>query len=234
MPYIQVLSCFVIFYLLFSFASTRNDHRKIKAATIDFTGDSSLFITQEEVNKLLIQNHASVTNITKDALDLNKMEDVLLHNQMIKDAEVYVTIDGELKVHVAQRKPLARVTGSESFYIDDEGKKMPLSKNFTARVPLIKGNITQENQKEVFKILQKISSDEFLRESVVGISVNNNDFVLRLRANNFKVQLGSATELDLKIKKLKAFYQKALKDNSLDAYSWVNLKFSNQVVCTKK
>jgi len=33
---------------------------------------------------------------------------------------------------------------------------------------------------------------------------------------------------------LKAFYQKAKKDDMLSKYSKVNLQFDNQVVCTKK
>ncbi|GLB51168.1 cell division protein FtsQ [Neptunitalea chrysea] len=229
-----MIAAIAIFSLLFAFTSNRNNSRKIKASVIVFEGDSSLFITKEEVNKLLIQNQTSVTDVTKDALDLNNMESLLLRNKMIKDAEVYMTIDGELKVNVTQRKPLARVVGTRSFYIDDEGEEMPLSGNYTARVPLINGQVTNENKQEIFKVLKKITSDNFLKVSVIGISVQKNDFTLRMRANNFKVKLGSADGLDLKFKKLKAFYQKAVKDKSLDTYSWVNLKFSNQVVCTKK
>ena len=40
-------------------------------------------------------------------------------------------------------------------------------------------------------------------------------------------------QLDKKINNLKAYYNKALKNNLLNSYSKVNLKFDNQVVCTK-
>ena len=37
-----------------------------------------------------------------------------------------------------------------------------------------------------------------------------------------------------KINNLKAFYQKAMKDDTLNSFSVVNLRFDKQVICTKK
>jgi len=39
--------------------------------------------------------------------------------------------------------------------------------------------------------------------------------------------------LDKKVNNLKVFYQKALKEQTLNNYSKINLQFDNQVVCTK-
>ena len=47
------------------------------------------------------------------------------------------------------------------------------------------------------------------------------------------MQLGNVKNLDKKINNLKAFYQKNLKEKTLENYSKVNLQFDNQVVCTK-
>jgi fructosamine-3-kinase len=53
-----------------------------------------------------------------------------------------VSVDGVLKAVVEQKTPVARVFANEgSFYIDYEGNKMPLSANYTARVPLVSGEI---------------------------------------------------------------------------------------------
>jgi cell division protein FtsQ len=61
----------------------------------------------------------------------------------------------------------------------------------------------------------------------------NDGLYLRLRQCGFLVKLGDANFLDKKINNLKAFYQKSLKEKTLNDYSRVNLQFENQVICTK-
>jgi hypothetical protein len=49
-----------------------------------------------------------------------------------------VSIDGVLKAVVKQKTPIARVfTDEGSFYIDYQGSTMPLSDEYTARVPIV-------------------------------------------------------------------------------------------------
>ena len=124
---------------VFSFSNQRNNARNISEMTIEFEDEDRLFISQKTVNKLLIQNIDSVTSIDKDTLVLNKMESILLENPMIKNAEVYITIDGILGVNVTQRKPVARVKNEPDFYLDEDGEKMPLSAEYSARVPIVTG-----------------------------------------------------------------------------------------------
>lgn len=57
---------------------------------------------------------------------------------------------------------------------------------------------------------------------------------LKTRVTDFEILVGNLNNLDKKINNLKAFYQKAKKDKTLNKYSKVNLQFDNQVVCTKK
>lgn len=232
--YGRVPAIVLVFCLLYAFSAGRNKHRDVAAVTIDFVEGDNQLITQNEVNKMLIQNQPGVTGVTKDALDLNILEETLAQNEMIKHAEVFVTIDGNLNAKVVQKKPIGRIMGARKGYMDSDGEFMPLSKNHTVRVPLVTGQVSDDNKKDIFKILHAIANDDFLKEEIVGVAVANNEFVLSMRADDFIVKLGSTAGLNLKIKKLKAFYQKAMKDKTLGNYSQVNLKFSNQVVCTKK
>ena len=220
---------------LYAFSSTKNLERTITKPSIKFLGDNTLFISHETVSKLLIQNSQSVTSVRKEILDLNSLETALNSNPMIKHAEVYVAINGGLTAEIIQKKPIARVNTNASYYIDDEGSYMPLSSNFTDRVPLVTGTILKNDLKQVFSVAKMIQEDEFLKKHVVEIhQAKNKDISLKLRQYNFNVALGSIKEMNKKINNLKAFYQKALKDKTLNSYSNVNLRFGNQVVCTKK
>jgi cell division protein FtsQ len=198
-------------------------------------GDDNLFITEETVNKLLIQNKADHTSVPKEILDLNELELALKSNPMIKTAQVQLTVDGEVRADVVQRRPIARVSTNASYYIDDEGLFMPLSSNYTARVPLVTGYIMKNDLSNVFKIAHKIYNDQFLKTHVVEIRQNQDkNIVLKTRVLDFEILIGQLDRLDGKISNLKAFYQKAKKDKMLNKYSKVNLQFENQVVCTKK
>lgn len=222
----------VIFF--FAFASNRNALRKVSDVDIHFKGENNLFVTHETVSKLLIQKQGSIQNLSKETLDLNQLETSLNSNQMIKSAEVYVTVKGTVKVDVEQKTPIARVSTFESYYIDDDGFYMPLSNNFTARVPLVTGFINKKNLKNVFTVAKKIKKDDFLMKNVIEIRQDFDETLyLKLRQCNFVVKLGNVNFLDKKINNLKAFYQKNLHDKTLNNYSKVNLQFDNQVVCTK-
>ena len=202
---------------------------------VNFIGEDNLFITHETVNKLLIVNKEDLTKVPKEILDLNGLEITLNSNPMIKTAQVYLTVNGEVRADVEQCKPIARVSTNASYYIDDEGKFMPLSTNFSARVPLVTGYIEKNNLNNVFKIADKIYNDQFLKKHIVEIHQNQDKtIILKTRVLDFEIVLGNLILLDKKINNLKAFYQKAKKDKSLNKYSIVNLQFENQVVCTKK
>ncbi len=96
----------------------------------------------------MIENKTDAQTIRKDELDLNKMEKSIDSHEMIEKSEVFVSIDGVLKASCKTKDPVARIFDENgSFYIDYQGKKMPLSDNFTARVPLVSGKIDEGNRR---------------------------------------------------------------------------------------
>lgn len=224
----------VLVVFLYAFASGRNGTRNVSKPNVKFIGENNLFITNETVSKLLIQNFKGVKNVPKETLVLNELENALKSNPMIKSAEVYVAVNGTLKADVKQKTPIARVSTNASYYIDDEGFYMPLSTNYSARVPLVTGYIEKNKLNNVYKVASKVNNDEFLKKNVYEIhQTMNNNIYLKLRQCKFIVQLGSVKSLDKKINNLKAFYQKSQKEQTLNNYKKVNLQFDNQVVCTK-
>lgn len=219
---------------LFSFTNQRNKVRKLSKIEVEFVDENDPFITVNTVNKLLIQNTDSVTSITKETLVLKEMEDRLLKNSMIRDAEVFLSVDGTLGAKIEQRSPIGRIAGSTDYYLDDDGKKMPLSSVYSTRVPLISG-VSTSNFNEVTELLQKINEDAFMKGSVVGVHVNWDGTIdMKLRKNDLIIHFGKPIQIENKIRNFKAFYKKTKKDSTFSSYSKVNLQFSNQVVASKK
>lgn len=219
---------------LYGFADYRSKSRETSDIRVKFLGDNNLYLTEDSVNKLLIQNYGSVKNRPKEQVVLNTIEKLIASNPMVKSAQVYRSLEGELFSEIVQRKPIGRVEGVSKFYLDDTGKRMPLSKHHSARVPIITGKITGKSLEDAYVILDFINNDDFLRKNVIGIHVvDEGKYQLKFRVENFVVNLGGVQHLDEKFKNFMAFYVKAAKDKTLEDYAIVSLEFDNQVVCTK-
>lgn len=231
---LKIVALVLVLMGLYAFSNNRNRSKNVTGTKVEFLGNQNLYITEGAVNKLLIQNYGRLENVPKEKLVLNTIEKALEANEMVKSAQVYLTIDGELTSKIVQRKPIGRIEGNSRFYLDDEGKRMPFSKNYSARVPIITGNITGKSLEDVYKILEFINDDDFLRKNVIGIHIKaEEDYQLKFRLNQFVVNLGNIENLEAKFSNFKAFYAKANKDKTLEDFAVVSLEFNNQVVCTK-
>lgn len=232
--FLKLTALILVIMGLYAFSNSRNSAKSVTGMKVEFLGDENLYLTEGTVNKLLIQKYGSLKNVPKENIVLNTVEKAIEANEMVKSAQVYLTIDGELTSKIVQRKPIGRIEGDKKFYLDDEGKSMPLSTNHSARVPIITGNISGKSLEDVYVILEHINKDDFFRKTIIGIHINGeNAYQLRLRLNNFVVNLGGIEDLDEKFSNFKAFYAKATKDETLEDYAVVSLEFNNQVVCTK-
>ena len=221
---------------LYGFSASRNELQKVEGIEIEFEQGSNLFMTHEMVNKLLIQNNSELQNQAKSMVDLHNLEANVLSHPMVEAAAIYVTVDGMLKTKVKQRTPIARVIKNNgSYYIDKQAKIMPLSEHHSARVMLVTGNVTENDTPEVFKLTTAILNDDFLKKQIIGIHINgSNEYILSTRVGEQNIELGDLNNLKQKFKNLNSFYKKTMAENSLEQYATINLKFNNQVVCTKK
>ncbi|WP_291104759.1 MULTISPECIES: cell division protein FtsQ/DivIB [unclassified Flavobacterium] len=232
---IRLVLMFALVIFLFSFTSKRNESRKLTKSVVVFVGDNAPFVNRETVNKLLIENNKDAQSIGKDKLDLNKLEKVLNSHEMIEKSEVFVSVDGVLKAIVKQKTPIARVfDGDDSFYIDYEGNTMPLSTNFTARVPLVSGKINKKNSEDLAELFRIIHNDAFLKKNIIGVQIMPNGSLIMLNRNfNYQIDFGGDVRVRAKFNNYKAFFQKAVLDSSLYKYKTIDLRFAQQVVCTK-
>jgi cell division protein FtsQ len=176
-----------------------------------------------------------VKNQAKSVIDLYKLEKTVSKNSYVENAAVFLTIDGTLKSIVKQRVPIARITDvNGSYYIDKQGVKIPLSTSYSPRVMLVSGVETDKDIDEILPLISYILEDNFLHKEVVGIKkFADAEYQFSVRSGNYKIDFGKLIEIDLKFKKLKAFYNKTFKDQTIQNYKMINVKYHNQVVCTK-
>jgi cell division protein FtsQ len=204
-------------------------------------------ISERDVKQALLLSFGNTLEGTELAnLEVERMERVLEEDPFVKDADTYIDQNNQLHVSIEQREPILRILDSHgsNYYLDGEGKKMPPSKNFAARVLVATGNIApytpefrekrRNSLKDLYNITKTLLADEFLSGFVQQIHVNNaGEFVLVPLIGDQKIILGSARRLDDKLDRLKIFYKQAMPYEGWRKYETINLKYTGQVVCKK-
>ncbi len=231
----QMVFMVLVIMGLYAFSNHKNSRREVRGIVMEFTPNENLYTNLNAVNKLLIQKNKAPLKLPKERVALSTIEHWLKEDPMLLNANVYMTVDGTLRALLTQRTPEARVVSDSVFYLDKNGDPMPLSEFHSARVPIITGNLSKMSLGDSHKIVAFAAQDVFLTKNMVGIHLTSEgQYVLKCRMEDFDILLGDSQDLEEKINKLKAFYNKAQKDQSLQDYSLVDLRFKNQVVATKK
>lgn len=235
LKYLMLLILITSLGFLYSFSNVKNGQRIIENIEVEFESGENLFLTHSMVNKLLIQNDSLVQNQAKSVIDLYDLEEEVLKNPYIEKASLYLNIDGTLNSLIKQRTPIARImAGDEVYYLDKKGVEVPLSKNYSARVPLVTGIKGKKSLQKVYQLLQIIVADDFLKKEIIGIHFKgSNECVFTVRSGDYKIEFGELIEMNQKFRKLKAFYNKTFLDSTIHTYKTINIKYHNQVVGVK-
>ncbi|GJH39473.1 hypothetical protein RCZ04_00230 [Capnocytophaga sp. HP1101] len=205
--------------------------RVVKEVVVDHQ-DENMYVTDEAIRRTIFKDPQAQQPM--GLLRLSEIEKLLDNNVMIEKSEVFCTIDGTLNAKIKQREPIARVyDGAGVYYMDSQGKKMPLSSSYSARVPILRGD-TERHWQTSYALMTFIQNDQWLAENITEVWVKpNGEYEFLMRVPHFKVVFGKFEDEALKKANLKAFYKQLEKTNKLGEYSIVNLKYMNQVVCRR-
>ncbi len=220
---------------------------------------ANYFIDKHDVLEIIRDNSGEVLGRHMGEIDVRNIEKTLEVHSSIKNAEVFKQAGSIVNIRIEQRNPILRVIDkhNKSFYVDEEGFVMSVSQKFTARVPIANGNISVDWSKlhnnyvhkkreskdstdakqiyELFTLSKFIHQNSFWSKQIQQIYVNNDgEIELIPRIGAHIVILGDIEDYEKKFRNLKAVYDKAFRKVGWNQYRTINLKFKNQVICTKR
>lgn len=227
-------------------------HRKITCKEIDVKIDlqgGEQLISDARIRKIIRQDTLIDKKLTD--IDIIKIENRLNKIGVVAKADVYTTITGNLNIRIIQCRPVVRIynTSGQSYYIDMKGNLAPESPGYPANVLIATGNIktlysdtlnifqpdAPKVLKDIYRLSEFIENEPFLNAQIQQIYVNRDrEFELIPRVGRHVITIGNIENLEEKYKKLMVFYHEGLNKTGWEKYSVINLKFENQVVCTKK
>jgi len=220
---------------------------------------NNAFLMDKDVAERLKYNNIVLDGLQRKEINSNLIESIVLKMYEVKSASVHLNLDDTWRIRVELRQPIARIFNQqgESFYLDKDGKTMPLSPLYSARILPFTGNISDEmdflsvdeiinsDSLKTLKLLPKIyflseyvCNNPFLSALIAQVDVEQNgDFVLIPIVGNQKIHFGSPYNkkvVEERFKKLQVFYKDALPYTGWDIYESISLKYRNQVVCKKR
>lgn len=235
----------ILFMCLISAANKQQQNQFCTGIETKFKDEEkNHFIDKDKVKELVIQQlpDQRIDTRIKD-IDLQSIENFLKQNPYIKNAEVYIDINGKMWVDIQQRTPLLRILNQKgkSYYICNNGEKMPTTAHFAARVPIANGFIYDNGKtdsliaepflKQLYDLSLFIENSPFWKAQTEQIYVKRNQEVILIpKVGNHEIVLGDLNNLPEKFENLFAFYQKALPQAGWERYKTISVKYKNQIV----
>jgi cell division protein FtsQ len=202
------------------------------------------------VSNILSRDTVKIIGEYMAKLDMFKLEQMLNRHSVIRDTDVFTSIDGVLHINIYQRRPVVRLqTSTHGFYIDETGYIFPLSSVYTSFVPIITGNIPMrishgyrgvipEKEKflqELYAFAMFLDKHEFWQAQIAQVHVEKaSEIVLTPCEGRETIHLGALTGYEYKLDKLMALYRNVYPANVVSPYSDIDLRYSNQIVCKRK
>ena len=230
----------------------------VRDIAVEVKGASGVhFLDKDMLLKQVVGGTGPVIGTPIAQLDEAGIEHRLRAIPCIADVEVYHGLDGIVHVNATQRELVLRVINADGsgFYIDKNGFTMPLSTEFTARVPVFTGQLnepyfnsapvdvktlrdssgTVDRSKAMYRLSQVLGKDPLWSALFQQVVVDaDGGFELIPSVGMVRVRIGNGEQAKERLEKLREYYAQGIPQADWRRYSAIDLRFKDQVVCTKR
>jgi cell division protein FtsQ len=252
----SVLSLYV--FVSAGFVARKSGEEVCSKVEISLTDTTNRLVIPRDITQLMEKKKYSVYG--HKLSEINKMQIASLITEniaLVRQVGIYRAVDGTLCINIEQREPILRVINKhdQGYYIDNKGFIFPLSNHWSARVLVANGDISEKafqnraihidslyanvtikhmTLQELLVLATYINDDEFLKAQIEQIYVKDNEYEMIPKVGSHIIYFGTLDNYVNKFFNLKAIYYKGFTNLGWQKYKAVNLKFENQVICTKR
>ena len=208
------------------------------------------FISAEEIKNRLTRVRLYPLGKPMSSIDARSIEETLKISPFVQTAECYKTQDGHICITITQRMPIVRIKANngDDYYIDDNDHIMPNS-HYTSDMIIATGHINKWfAQNYIYFLSKALMGNDLWKNLVEQINVlQDKSIELVPRVGNHIICLGPLPEskyrsereqminafTQKKMDRLEKFYKYGLSQAGWNKYSYIDLEFDNQIICTK-
>ena len=193
---------------------------------IDIEQNSAIsgFMNANEIKRILTR------------VNVRKIEETIEKSPFIEKAECYKTQSGHVCISIKQRIPVVRVMADnqENYYVDTHGSMMPESR-YVANLMVATGAISRKYaQSTLTRMASQILKNPFWKDQIVQINILSDGSVeLVPRVGDHVIYLGPPYDVENKLERMRKFYLYGLNKAGWNNYNYINVEFSNQIICKK-
>jgi cell division protein FtsQ len=241
--------------VLLAFTDLEHQRGTYKSFRLEVLNPSDkALVNSREINDLIIRNFGQIEGAPIARIDLYQLEQTVLANPYVSTCEVFQTIEGTLVLKARVREPLVRIINldDKQYFLDYCGYVMPVNPGHPSHVIVANGLIRDQFVSldkceipltsypdssvlhQIYPIAYYISKDKFLKSFIDQIYVNEKkEIELVPKIGSQTIIFGNAADAKEKLENLKTFYEKVMSRTDWNVYKSINLKYKNQVVCSK-
>jgi cell division protein FtsQ len=233
--------------LLFVVSWKAKSEKQLTDIQVELVGESAQALFMDEISIRVILNEQGVqVGMPIEKINLTQLEKFIEKTEWVKNAEFFINNKLVLEVKIEQRIPIARVftASGASFYIDNEGTRLPLKQLTVLNLPVFTGFPTDQPKlskpdsvllKDVLFFAKTIQKDSFFMAQVAQVNIEpNGTFQMVPTLGDHLVLLGTVDQLEDKLNRLFTFYKKVWLGSGVNAYQYIDCRFNHQVVALKK
>lgn len=236
--FLKIFLLIISLGFLMNFATQRHNNKEIHKIQIHIeNSDKVHFVTEPMVKNIInISSKNGKKALKIKDIDIIKTEQNLDANPFVIQSNVYIDLEGIVNVTVSQKIPVVRIkTANEEFYLDQQGNKFPLSKNFSFPCLMVSGDIKPDEYVNLTYLCKLISVDNLFKNHIIAIEKDKRkSYNFLLNIPGVYIEYGDLANSPQKLTNLKEFYKQYLDYVGFNAYKKISLKYDNQIVATKR
>ncbi|MDR0537242.1 MAG: cell division protein FtsQ [Tannerellaceae bacterium] len=235
-----VLTLLLMIYIIIvavRFKDTKQDDQCRGLSVTIKSENGKTFLTESEIVLALKNAGLHPNGKPMNEINTNKIKLEIRRNGLVSDVDVYKTPSDMIKIKVMEKTPVLRIiTGSSDYYVDRKGEIMPASGKYAAYTPVASGNIEKDYARtNLYEFSLFLLENEFWNNQIEQIYIRpDKEVELIPRVGDHRILLGSFDNFKEKLSNLRLFYEQAIPKIGWNKYGIINLKYKNQIVCTKK
>lgn len=241
---ILITTLIVVIIVMFVYIQIQYNNAFYKNIQINIQGNTPFIVENDIRNIISNRGRYSLMSIPVWAINLNAVEEKIKKNLWVREAHVYRDAQGILHIDIVQKKPAMRIFSldGKSFYMDDEGNRIPLSLYSVANVPICTSypSYFNKNKDKVFvsdvlDLLTLAGQDDYLKNCISYINVMDTaciEIIPKMGTPIVRMRLQDPKEKILN--KIKNFYLQIIPNVGWDFYTYIDLRFENEIIALKK
>ena len=252
LTWIGLMAYLIVVLGLVSDKVSKSPCQSLHIAIIDSADNH--FVSAKDIYNLIIQDQINILGGELGRINTKELEGKIRNTPFVKTTEVFKSSNGKLNIYITQRERIIRVIDErgKGYYIDKEANIMPLGEYYTARVIVangwnlnvgtpgdnlmeLKANAEYKRIYDLYQLGLFIYNDNFWRAQFEQIHLTKfGEFQLIPRVGAHIIEFGDISNYRDKFDKLYALYNQGFKKEGWNKYIKIDLKFKNQVVCTRR